>query len=91
MFDAFWSDFKWKIFFTCFLPYLLYFSCAFLYIVLMLFLPDDESEEWAITADSLSYLATFEVPSRIILFILWLFHFIVQMKQIVADGLRQHF
>ena len=57
----------------------------------MLFLPDDESEEWAITADSLSYLATFEVPSRIILFILWLFHFIVQMKQIVADGLRQHF
>lgn len=73
------------------MPYLLYFSCAFTYIVMMLFLPHEEIEEWAITEDSLSYLSTYEVPLRIILFILWLFHFAVQMKQIKADGLRQHF
>ena len=48
MFDSFWNDFKWKIFFSCFVPYLFYFSCSFLYILLMLFLPNEESYEWDI-------------------------------------------
>lgn len=37
MFDAFWSDFKWKIFGFCFVPYLFYFTASFYYITMMLY------------------------------------------------------
>lgn len=46
MFDAFWSDFKWKIFAFCFLPYLVYFGVSFFYLVTMLYDPGEEAPEF---------------------------------------------
>jgi len=74
MFDSFWNDFRWKIFFSCFVPYLLYFSCALFYILLMLFVPEEHSEQWEMNTDDLGYLQQAELPLRILLIILWLFH-----------------
>ena len=77
MFDSFWNDFKWKIFFSCFVPYLFYFSCSFLYILLMLFLPNEESYEWDINTRKADYIDKYEAPLRFAVFVLWLFHFAV--------------
>ena len=80
MFDAFWSDFKWKIFSFCFLPYLLYFVVAVAYLLLMLFEPGEEAPDWEFMAEDLTYLDTTELPLRIVFIVLWLFHFAVQVK-----------
>ena len=74
MFDSFWNDFKWKIFFSCFVPYLLYFSLAHTYFMAMLFRPDEESSVYEITTENTSYMATYEMPCRVVLSVLWLFH-----------------
>ena len=80
MFNSFWNDFKWKIFFSCFVPYLFYFLSAFFYILLMLFHEDEVSEVWDIKTEDSEIVLKYEMPLRIVLVILWLFHFIVQMK-----------
>jgi len=91
MFDAFWSDFKWKIFLFCLVPYMFFFGLSFAYLSLMLFHPEESSEDWGILASDHDYLATHELPLRIILLASWLFHVSVQMKQIIADGFTHHF
>lgn len=55
MFDSFWTDFKWKIFFSCFVPYLLYFCSAFLYIISMLYDKNESSGQWDIRAKDYDY------------------------------------
>ena len=74
MFDSFWNDFKWKIFFSCFVPYLIYFSCALSYFMLMLVRPDEQSTIWQINARDASYIETYELPLRCALGALWFFH-----------------
>ena len=46
MFEAFWSDFKWKIFGFCFIPYLTYFLASFIYITTMLYQAGEEAPDW---------------------------------------------
>lgn len=74
MFDAFWSDFKWKIFAFCFLPYLVYFCITFMYLIQMLFDPEEEAPEFDFKKEDLEYLDTWEPPLRWIFTILLLFH-----------------
>ena len=90
MFDAFWSDFKWKIFTFCFLPYLLYFCISFIYIVRMLFDPDEEAAEFDFKKENLEYLKEEEPPMRYIFALLLIFHMGIQIKQLISDGLWGH-
>ena len=46
MFDTFWGEFWWNLFIICFLPYLVYFIVAFMYLVMMLYEPTEEALEW---------------------------------------------
>lgn len=71
MFDAFWGDFKWKIFFFCFLPYLIYFITAFVYITTMLFKPGEVAPAWGFL--ELDYMEVWEPPLHHIYLILLLF------------------
>ena len=90
MFDSFWSDFKWKIFSFCFLPYLAYFSIAFIYLTMMLFESDEFAEEYGFDSDNLSYIETYEPPIRYIFLVFLLFHTGVQIRQMINDGLAHH-
>jgi hypothetical protein len=80
MFDAFWSDFKRKIFIFCFLPYLVYFICCEAYIVMMLFMPGESSEQWEFAAEDLEYLDTYEGPLRALVLILLVSQIIIEVK-----------
>ena len=60
MFDAFWGDFKWKIFYFCFIPYLFYFVTALAYITMMLYKPGEVAPEWGF--DGIDYLEVWEPP-----------------------------
>ena len=71
MFDAFWGDFKWKIFSLCFLPYLLYFFTAFAYITTMLFKPGEVAPDWGF--EELKYMEVWEQPLHHIYLLLLLF------------------
>ena len=90
MFDAFWSDFKWKIFTFCFLPYLFYFSVSFCYITMMLHKSDESSVKWGFETHSLHYMNDWELPLRWLFTILLIFHIGVQIKQAVSDGIKSH-
>ena len=78
MFDAFWGDFKWKIFSLCFLPYLLYFITAFAYITTMLFEPDETAPDWGF--DGLDYMEVWEPPLHHIYLVLLIFQIFIQMN-----------
>ena len=84
MFDAFWGDFKWKILFFCFLPYLLYFITAFAYITTMLYKPGEVAPEWGF--EDLDYMDKWEPPLHHIYLILLLFWIFIELIQIKDDG-----
>jgi len=90
MFDAFWSDFKWKIFGFCFVPYLIYFSTCFMYLVTMLYKPDEEAPNWDFSPDSLLYMDTYEAPLLSAFIILLFFQMGIQVKQMISDGVKRH-
>ena len=83
MFDAFWGDFKWKIFSLCFLPYFVYFMSALLYITMMLYKPGEVAPDWGFEA--LEYLDVWEPPLHHIFLLLLLFQIVIQIKQIMND------
>ena len=80
MFEAFWSDFKWKIFGFCFVPYLTYFVASFIYITTMLYQAGEEAPDWDFSSDNLLYIDTYELPLRIVLIVLLLFQLFIQAK-----------
>jgi hypothetical protein len=90
MFDAFWSDFKWKIFGFCFVPYLLYFFTSLTYLVLMLHTPDEEALDWGYSSDDLYYMEKYETPTRTVFGVLLFFQMGIQIKQMSNDGLKRH-
>lgn len=90
MFDAFWSDFKWKIFGFCFVPYLFYFASSCIYIMMMLYKPGEVSPSYDLNSSALDYLDTYEVPLRFVFFVLLLFHIGIQIKQLSNDGFMKH-
>ena len=91
MFDAFWDDFKWKIFGFCFVPYLIYFTTSFIYMTNMLYLKDETAEIYDFGEDEVSYIIWLEPPFRAIFGVLLSFHFGIQCYQISREGVRQHF
>ena len=91
MFDAFWSDFKWKIFLMCFCPYFVYFMTAQMYLVLMLYDPDEEALLWDFDQSSISYIDKTELPLRIGFILLLLMNILVEFMQCKTDGLRLHY
>ena len=90
MFDSFWSDFKWKIFTLCFVPYLIYFASAFFYMTNMLYDTGEEALNFNFEAEKLDYIGSTEPPLRYIFTVLLLFHFGIQIKQMINDGFKSH-
>ena len=80
MFDTFWGEFWWNLFIICFLPYLVYFIVAFMYLVMMLYEPTEEALEWQFLADDLKYLETHEPPLRILFMLLLTYQLAIEVK-----------
>ena len=80
MFDAFWNDFKWKIFAFCFLPYLFYFLLSFGYLSNMLFQTGEEAKDWEFYAEDISYIDTYELPLRWIFMVFLVYFIFIEVK-----------